>query len=112
MVKLKTSVEEVKAAIGALSQPSPPNPEAKYSSAVNSVKSLNEYETEIKFSGIPEFKIEKDLNGPRAQNPTRKEIFDHEEANILGVIENLGLSSVGVSGFRRLGKFDPTRHKP
>ena len=37
---------------------------------------------------------------------------DHEEANILGVIENLGLSSVGVSGFRHLGKFDPTRLKP
>ena len=30
----------------------------------------------------------------------------------MGVIENLVLSSVGVSGFRLLGKFDPTRLKP
>ena len=73
---------------------------------------MNEYETEIRFSGVPEFKIGKDLNVSRAQNPTSKEIFDHEQANILGVFENLGLKSVGVSGFRRLGKFDPTRLKP
>ena len=30
----------------------------------------------------------------------------------MGIIENLGLSSVGVSGFRRLGNFDSTRLKP
>ena len=47
-------------------------------------------ETEIRFSGIPEFKTEKDLNGWRAQSPTRKKIFDDEEANILGAIANLG----------------------
>ena len=112
LVELKTSVEEVKAAICAMSQSSAPNPEAKYSSAVNSVKYLSEYETEIRVSGIPESEIEKDLNGSCAQNHTRKKIFDDEEANTLGVIENLVLSSVGVSGFRRLGKFDPTRLEP
>ena len=52
------------------------------------------------------------MNGSRAQNPTRKAVFDHEEANDLAVIENLGLNYVGVSRFRRLGKFDPTRLKP
>ena len=65
----------MKAAIGALSQPTAPNAEAKYSSAVNSAISLNEYGTEIRFSCIPEFKIEKGLYGSRAQNPIRKNIF-------------------------------------
>ena len=51
---------------------------------------MNEYETEIRFSGIPEFKTEKDLNGSHAQSPTKKKIFDDEEANILGAIANLG----------------------
>ena len=74
LLELKTSVEEVKAAIGALSQPSAPNLEAKFSSAVDSVKSLSENEVKIRVSGIPEFKIEKDLNGSCAQNPTRKEM--------------------------------------
>ena len=68
LFELKTSVEEAKAAIGALSQPSAPNPEAMYSSAVNSVKFLKEYETEIRFSGLPEYKIEKDLNSSRSKS--------------------------------------------
>ena len=73
---------------------------AKYSHVV---KTKIDYDHELRFSGIPEYK---DAENESTETVDRSKNFEHNEKLIRSAFENLGLNSIEISSFRRLGKFD------
>ena len=105
---LKQTVEAVKTMVGTLMQgtKSPPILEAKYPEVV---KTTNDYALELRFSGIPELNFQ---TGAVTSKPNKKEIFEHDEKLISEAIGYLGVDHTEISGFHRLGKFNPDNTRP
>ena len=90
MESTRTMVEEV------LSCRQPQQTVAKYSVVV---KTKIDYDHELRFSGIPEYK---DAENESTDRVDRSKVFEHDEKLIRSAFENLGLNSIEISSFRRL----------
>ena len=100
MESIRTMVEEVP------SCRQPQQTVAKYSDVV---KTKIDFEHELSFSGIPEYK---DAENESTEKLDRSKVFEHHEKLIRSAFENLGLNSVEISSFRLLGKFELGRTRP
>ena len=101
VTELKESVESTRTMVEeVLSCRQPQQTLAKYSDVV---KTKIDYDHELRFSGIPEYKDAENENTDRVD---RSKIFEHDEKLIRSAFENLGLNSIEISSFRLLGKFE------
>ena len=96
----RTMVEEI------LSYRQPQQTIAKYSDIV---KTKIDYDHELGFSGIPEYKY---AENEKTERVDFSKVFKHDEKLIRNAFENLGLNSIEISSFRRLGKFELGKTRP
>ena len=107
IIEMKTVLGDVKQAVQTVQTGTNAEHQAKLYS--NVLKSKSEYSRELRFSGIPEHKIEKVITN---KAESRREIFEHEEHQLGAAIKALGVETKEISSFRRLGPFDPDKPRP
>ena len=97
LVDIKKSVDEMKTAISPTA-----NTEAKYSDITKNsyVPESNALASEIRVSGIPEYKS---LSSDRNR---KLDIFDHEEVSVHKVLSHLSVNSSDIVSMSTLGKLN------
>ena len=107
ITELKESVESTRTMVEeTLSSRQPQQTVAKCSDVV---KTKIDYDDELRFSGITEYKEAENESTDRVD---RSKVFEHDEKLIRSAFENLGLNSNEMSSFWRLGKFEFGKTRP